>query len=84
MKKTTVQYFCDRCNIELEHSPSQEHEVLRGFDSYGMQNSNVNLTIQYARNGVVNYDSSMLCHQCKIDALEELLKKLKKEKEQSR
>lgn len=84
MKKTTVQYFCDRCRIELEYPPRQEYEVLRCFDSYGWQDSNVNLTIQYARNCVVNYDSSMLCNQCKIDALEELLKKLKKEKEQSR
>lgn len=76
MKKTTVQYFCDRCGEEISDI-SQTKMVLIGWDSYGLQNSHVNVSIQYANTGGVDYKTSMLCNKCKIEALEEVLKKLK-------
>lgn len=82
MKKTTVQYFCDRCGEEISDI-SQTETVLTGWDSYGLQNSHVNVSIQYTHTGVVDYKTSMLCNKCKIEALEEVLKKLKKRSERN-
>lgn len=69
MKKTTVQYFCDRCGEEISYT-IQTEEALVGWNSYGQ------VAIQY-KCGVIDYKESMLCDKCKIEALEEVLKKLK-------
>lgn len=82
MKKTTVQYFCDRCGEEISDI-GQTEIVLTGYNSYGLQSSHVNVSIQYANDGIVDYKTSMLCNKCKIEALEEVLKKLKERSERN-
>lgn len=79
MEKTTVQYFCDRCEKELPCIPTQTHVALRGFDMYGICAADVKVCIQYTVDGGVLYKDSMLCNDCKIKALEEVLRKLKGE-----
>lgn len=76
MKRTTVQYFCDRCQEEISNT-SQTEEALTGYDAYGQRCSHAQVSIQYANCGVVDYETSMLCDKCKIEALEGVLKKLK-------
>ena len=82
MKKTTVQYFCDRCGEEISDT-SQTEEALVGWDAYGQCCSHVLVSIQYTNCGVVDYKESMLCNKCKIKALEEALKKLKERSERN-
>lgn len=82
MKKTTVQYFCDRCGEEISDT-SQTEIVLTGYDAYGLQSSHVNISILYANTGIVDYKAFMLCYKCKIKALEEALKKLKERSERN-
>lgn len=79
MEKTTVQYFCDRCEKELPSRPEQDHVVLSGIGLYGFRSAGVKVCIQYASDYGVLYKDSMLCNDCKIKALEEVLRELKGE-----
>lgn len=81
MEKTTVQYFCDRCEKELPCRPVQTHITLRGFGMYGLRSADVKVCIQYEADSGVLYKDSMLCDDCKIKALEEVLRELKGEQQ---
>ena len=83
MKITTVQCFCDRCGVELECEPLQDYGVLHKLNGLGQRDSHVKVTIQYQQCDTVYFDCSMLCNKCKIEALEEVLKKLKERSERN-
>lgn len=77
MKKTTVQYFCDRCGEEISDI-SQTEDGMMSLDAYGQSHPHARVSIQYTYNhSIVAYQESMLCDKCKIKVLEDVLKKLK-------
>lgn len=84
MIKTTFQYFCDKCGKETHDDPDMQYTVDERF-SFGGDcfASCINITFGFKQYGDINPKDNILCNDCKIKALEELLEKLK-EKEQSK
>ena len=86
MKKETVQYFCDKCNEEITGTPvmhyvADERLTFRG-DCWV---SCVDVALTFRKYGDSDFRENILCNRCKIDALEEVLNRLKaKKKEQSK
>jgi hypothetical protein len=73
MKKTTVQWFCDKCNSEMKASPDRSIYI----DNMG---ESARVSVEYYRTAVCEYENSMLCDECKKELLEEALKRLKRKK----
>ena len=85
MKKTTVQWFCDKCGKEMAERPSRGHGIALQTDYSGSVLKEVRVLVEYAEYMGVQYEQSMLCDKCKLETIEEILKKLKaKKKEQSK
>lgn len=80
MKKTTVQWFCDKCGAEMAEKPCQMCYVGTRKDYSGTILKQYCVTIEYEEYMGVQYGQSMLCNKCKVEALEEVLKELKAEK----
>lgn len=83
MKKTTVQYFCDKCGCELNAHPDRCYEAGVSKDYSGAIRHRYRVSVEYAEYMGVQFQQSMLCDKCKIEALEEVLKKLKKRSERN-
>lgn len=85
MKKTTVQWFCDKCGKEMAASPYKGHCVGVQKNYSGSILKQYRVMIEYEEYMGVRFEQSMLCDKCKIEAIEEVLKKLKtKKKEQGK
>lgn len=84
MKKTTVQYFCDKCKEEIKDEPNMNHVVderfLFGGDCWV---SCVDVSFMFRQYGDSIPNENILCDRCKIEALEEVLKKLKERSERN-
>ena len=78
MKKTTVQYFCDKCKEEIKDEPNMNYVVDERF-TFGDDCwvSCVDVSFMFRQYGDSNPKENILCDRCKIEALEEVLKKLK-------
>lgn len=84
MKKTTVQWFCDKCGAEMAELPTRGHCAGIKQDYSGSILQQFRVMIEYEKYMGVQFEQSMLCNKCKVEALEEVLKKLKAKKEQSK
>lgn len=84
MKKTTVQLFCDKCGAEIMDTPAM-HYVADERRTFGNDCwvSCVDVVLTFRRYGESDFKENILCNNCKIEALEEVLKELKAKKEQS-
>lgn len=78
MKETTVRYFCDKCKEEIKGKPVMAHttdeRLTFGGDCWV---SCVDVSFMFRMYGDKNSKENILCDRCKIEALEELLEKLK-------
>lgn len=85
MKKTTVQWFCDKCNEEIMDTPVMHYVADERF-TFGCDCwvSCVDVALTFRRYGESDFKENILCNHCKIEALEEVLKELKTKKEQSK
>ena len=77
MKKTIVEYFCDKCDCKLKAQPNRGHEAGKVRDYSGEIKGQFRVIIEYEEYMGVQFQQSMLCDKCKIEALEEVLKTLK-------
>lgn len=90
MKKTTVQWFCDKCGKQITGQPFKEYGAGAQKDFSNSSLRQYRVTIEYKdysekEHRWIHFKESMLCDKCKVEALEEVLKKLKaKKKEQSK
>lgn len=84
MKKTTVQWFCDKCGKEMAKRPDRGHCAGTQKDYAGSILKQFRVLIEYQEYMGVEFEQSMLCDNCKVEALEEVLKKLKAKKEQGK
>jgi hypothetical protein len=84
VKKTTVQWFCDKCGAEMAERPPRGYCAGRQQDYSGSVLKQFRVLIEYQEYRGVECEQSMLCDKCKVEALEEVLKKLKAKKEQSK
>ena len=85
MKKETVQYFCDKCNEEIMGTPVMHYVADERFSFGGdCWVSCVDVALTFREYGDSDSKENILCNHCKIEALEEVLKKLKTKKEQSK
>lgn len=82
MKKTTVQWFCDKCGAEMAERPTRGHCAGIQQDYSGSILQQFRVMIEYEKYMGVQFEQLMLCDKCKVEALEEVLKKLKAKKEQ--
>lgn len=84
MKKTTVQFFCDKCKEEIKDMPVMTYKTDERFTFGGdCLVSCVDVSFMFKQYGDINPKENILCDRCKTEALEEVLKKLKA-KEQSK
>ena len=84
MKKTTVEWFCDRCGKRLPDRPLRVYYVALNGDV----NKRNRVFIEYKSPDVpfdphtmdgIEFERSMLCAKCKKEILEEVIKVLKVE-----
>lgn len=80
MKKITVQWFCDKCGAEMTEKPYREHCVGKTKDFSGSILKQFRVTIEYEEYMGIRFEQSMLCDKCKAEAIEDLLKELKKKR----
>lgn len=78
MKKTTVQFFCDKCGGELYTYPDRYFYAGVRRDVCGLMKHRCRVTIEYEEYMGVQFQESMLCGKCQMEALEEVLKKFRK------
>lgn len=78
MKKTTVQWFCDKCNEEINGTPVM-HYIADERRTFGNDCwvSCVDVNLIFRQYGDSNFKENILCDRCKIEALEEVLKEIK-------
>lgn len=83
MKKTTVEWFCDKCGIKVPDRPKRIYYV----NTDGSKNLVNRVTIEFRSPDIPMYsyevdphfEHSMLCSKCKKEILEAVLKELKAE-----
>ena len=85
MKKTTVQWFCDKCGEEITDIPVMLYAAVERVTFEGCWISCVDVALTFKQHGDSDFRENIRCDRCKIEALEEVLNKLKaQKKEQSK
>ena len=83
MKKTTVEWFCDKCGSKIPDRPKRIYYI----KTNGNKNPVNRVTIEFRSPDIPmctsedgrSFESSMLCSSCKKDIVEVVLKELKSE-----
>ena len=78
MKKTTVEWFCDKCGKQLNNNPGKFHNVIHSVHYDGTILKQSRVAIEYMEYMGVEYQQSTLCNACTIEVITEVLKDLKK------
>lgn len=76
MKKTIVEWYCDKCGCKVDDLPRRAHEACKLTEYGGSVSWYCAVTVDFIRNEV---DFPVVCTKCQIEALEDVLCNLKKE-----
>lgn len=76
MKKTIIEWYCDKCGCKVDEVPRRAHRACNFIEYDGTASWYCAVTVDFVRNEV---DIPVVCNKCQIEALEDVLHNLKKE-----